>query len=113
MPAPVASGWSGRRVGLAPTGKAPPFHGARGKQTFGVAAFGSTLNQTDSSLFAPVQAENRNKELSVAARIFSSNLLDPTQHAWVLTDGDVKSHPRRRFEVRTKDIARCEHEPFA
>jgi len=27
--APVASGWSGCRVGLAPTGKAPPFHGAR------------------------------------------------------------------------------------
>ena len=25
-----ASGWSGRRVGLAPTGKAPPCHGARG-----------------------------------------------------------------------------------
>jgi hypothetical protein len=33
MPAPVASGWSGRRVGLAPTGKAPPCHGARGKRT--------------------------------------------------------------------------------
>jgi hypothetical protein len=30
MPAPGASGWSGRRVGLAPTGKAPPCHGARG-----------------------------------------------------------------------------------
>src|SRR5215467_8783319 len=30
MPAPVASGGSGRRVGLAPTGKAPPCHGARG-----------------------------------------------------------------------------------
>ena len=30
MPAPVASGWSGCRVGLAPTGKAPPCHGARG-----------------------------------------------------------------------------------
>src|SRR6202043_4156214 len=30
MSAPVASGWSGRRVGLAPTGKAPPCHGARG-----------------------------------------------------------------------------------
>jgi hypothetical protein len=28
MTAPVASGWSGRRVGLAPTGKAPPYHGA-------------------------------------------------------------------------------------
>src|SRR6516162_6572953 len=34
MPAPGASGWSGRRVGLAPTGKAPPCHGARGLQTF-------------------------------------------------------------------------------
>jgi len=34
MPAPVASGWSGRRVGLAPTGKkAPPCHGARGNRT--------------------------------------------------------------------------------
>jgi hypothetical protein len=33
MTAPVASGWSGCRVGLAPTGKAPPYHGARQKQT--------------------------------------------------------------------------------
>jgi len=33
MSAPVASGWSGRRVGLAPTGKAPPCHGARGQRT--------------------------------------------------------------------------------
>jgi hypothetical protein len=34
MPAPVASGWSGRRVGLAPTGKAPPCRGARGQRNF-------------------------------------------------------------------------------
>ncbi len=34
MPAPVASGWSGCRVGLAPTGKAPPCHGARGQRPF-------------------------------------------------------------------------------
>jgi choline dehydrogenase-like flavoprotein len=34
MSAPVASGWSGRRVGLAPTGKAPPCHGARGIRSF-------------------------------------------------------------------------------
>src|ERR1035437_4218179 len=34
MPAPVASGWSGRRVGLAPAGNAPPCHGARGKRHF-------------------------------------------------------------------------------
>jgi hypothetical protein len=33
MPAPVASGWSGHRVGLAPTGKAPPCHGAHPKRT--------------------------------------------------------------------------------
>jgi hypothetical protein len=30
--APVASGWSGCRVGLSPTGKAPPLHGARQKR---------------------------------------------------------------------------------
>ncbi len=29
---PVASGWSGCRVGLAPTGKAPPYHGAHPKR---------------------------------------------------------------------------------
>jgi hypothetical protein len=34
MPAPVASGWSGRRAGLAPAGKAPPCHGARGIRSF-------------------------------------------------------------------------------
>jgi hypothetical protein len=32
--APVASGWSGCRVGLSPTGKAPPLHGARHEGTF-------------------------------------------------------------------------------
>jgi hypothetical protein len=29
MPAPIASGWSGRRVGLAPTGKSAAFFTAR------------------------------------------------------------------------------------
>jgi hypothetical protein len=37
--APVASGWSGCRVGFAPTGKAPPFHGAHPKLTFIGTAF--------------------------------------------------------------------------
>ena len=32
--APVASGWSGCRVGLSPTGKAPPLHGAPYKRSF-------------------------------------------------------------------------------
>jgi hypothetical protein len=31
--APAASGWSARRVGFAPTGKAPPSHGARHKRS--------------------------------------------------------------------------------
>ncbi len=33
MTAPVASGWSDRRVGLAPTGKAPPYHRAHPTRT--------------------------------------------------------------------------------
>src|SRR5258707_3064224 len=33
MTAPVASGWSGCRVGFAPTGNAPPFHGAHPERT--------------------------------------------------------------------------------
>ena len=33
MTAPVAFGWSDRRVGLAPTGKAPPYHGAHPERT--------------------------------------------------------------------------------
>src|SRR5881409_1426712 len=37
MTAPVASGWSGCRVGLAPTGKAPPFHGAHPTRTLALA----------------------------------------------------------------------------
>ncbi len=32
--APVASGWSDGRVELAPTGKAPPYHGAHPIRTF-------------------------------------------------------------------------------
>ncbi|MEE9596888.1 MAG: hypothetical protein V3V96_08920, partial [Acidiferrobacterales bacterium] len=39
MTAPVASGWSDRRVGLAPTGKAPPYHGAHPTRTFGFGQF--------------------------------------------------------------------------
>jgi hypothetical protein len=34
MPAPIASSWSGCRVGIAPTGKASPYHGAHPKRTF-------------------------------------------------------------------------------
>jgi hypothetical protein len=47
MPAPAASGWSGRRAGLAPAGKAPPCHDARGLRTFGVAAASDLGSTTD------------------------------------------------------------------
>jgi hypothetical protein len=50
MTAPVASGWSYRRVGLAPTGKAPPYHGARQKLTFRP-AFQFALNRPLSNRF--------------------------------------------------------------
>ncbi len=43
MIAPVASGWSDGRVGLAPTGKAPPYHGAHPLQT--LRALDSYLNK--------------------------------------------------------------------
>src|SRR5439155_14853002 len=39
MTAPVASGWSVRRVGLAPHWKAPPFHGAHPKPPSAVQFF--------------------------------------------------------------------------
>jgi hypothetical protein len=39
--APAASGWSGCRVRLAPTGKAPPLHGARQLLPFGNLAVSS------------------------------------------------------------------------
>ena len=35
MTAPTASGWGDGRVELAPTGKAPPYHGAHPERTFG------------------------------------------------------------------------------
>jgi hypothetical protein len=47
MTAPVASGWSGGRVGLAPTGKTPPYHGAHPERTFALAQqVGSNAGQT-------------------------------------------------------------------
>src|SRR5271155_5803296 len=51
MPAPVASGWSDRRVGLAPTGKAPPCHGARGERTFSAMA---NLTRRQALIAAPM-----------------------------------------------------------
>jgi len=38
--APIASGWSkSRRVGLSPTGKSPPLHGARHNWTFNMSTY--------------------------------------------------------------------------
>ena len=58
MTAPVASGWSDARIGLAPTGKAPPYHGTHPEQTFvglddfqgGILSVLTDLAQTDNPL---------------------------------------------------------------
>jgi hypothetical protein len=42
MTSPIASGWSIRRVGLAPTGKAPPLHGAHPQPAFVKDGFGAS-----------------------------------------------------------------------
>src|SRR3984893_10024202 len=47
MPASVASGWSDCRMGLAPTGKAPPCHGARGCRAFRRARFTTRCHNVD------------------------------------------------------------------
>ncbi len=51
MTAPVASGWSDGRVGLAPTGKAPPYHGAHPEPAFPLASidFRSGLPESSES----------------------------------------------------------------
>ena len=71
MPAPGASGWSGRRVGLAPTGKAPPCHGARGKRTFREAVPASVVDPK------PTLAAVRNRvlTLALAAALFQVDYL--------------------------------------
>ncbi len=46
MTAPVASGWSDGRVGFAPTGKAPPYHGAHPERAL--------VNQVNIAHEAPV-----------------------------------------------------------
>src|SRR5438477_6348642 len=47
MTAPIASGWSDCRVGLAPTGKAPPLHGARQHRTLMLLRFaGKSISTT-------------------------------------------------------------------
>jgi len=53
MTAPVASGWSGCRVGLAPTGKAPPFHGAHPLLTVEAASSSRESGRTALSIAPP------------------------------------------------------------
>ncbi|WP_211704223.1 hypothetical protein, partial [Paraburkholderia aspalathi] len=62
--APVASGWSGCRVGLSPTGKAPPFHGARQERTFDMKA-----EIVDNLIDATVLAEDASNWLRVSIGI--------------------------------------------
>src|SRR5215510_11502966 len=79
MPAPVASGWSDRRVGLAPTGKAPPCHGARGERSFA---------KTESNgEVAPVPAIRR------------------TQLKWLFADSELSSSAGRRRQAASGGVS--------
>src|SRR5207253_10447492 len=53
MTAPVASGWSGCRVGFAPTGKAPPYHGAHPKRSSDLANQQSPVDPYHPNLVCP------------------------------------------------------------
>ena len=55
MTAPVASGWSDGRVGLAPTGKAPPYHGAHPQETL----VASNMGRGKQVNFASMHASGR------------------------------------------------------
>src|SRR6516162_9673483 len=74
MPAPAASGWSGRRVGIAPTGKAPPCHGARGWRAFVSSVPNATLCTDDQlarvGFMDPKAVENFVKVLEAAGLVF-------------------------------------------
>jgi hypothetical protein len=64
--APVASGWSCRRVGLSPTGKAPPFHGARQERSFTLTTLISakeTLNRLLKEPTGSVQRSTSRKDV--------------------------------------------------
>src|SRR5438094_1011636 len=59
MTAPVASGWSVRRVGLAPTGKAPPYHGARQERSFAESRFDHSVSATGAGRGRPASLRAR------------------------------------------------------
>ena len=60
MTAPIASGWSGCRVGLAPTGKAPPLHGAHPTRT--LASLSYCSGEVD---FSPYQRTRLSRYIAV------------------------------------------------
>jgi hypothetical protein len=69
--APAASGWSGCRVGLAPTGKAPPYHGAHPWRTLRRALNVRSLDAAggdveDPSSYLDDEIEGRERNLSDA-----------------------------------------------
>ena len=98
MPAPVASGWSGRRVGLAPTGKAPPCHGAHPERSFG-----TRLIRSPPSAWASAKARPKVAILSwnlpagsafgtVGGRLAGSIIKPMGREQWDCPGNKVRSH---------------------
>src|SRR5215510_9300608 len=95
MPAPVASGWSDRRVGLAPTGKAPPCHGARGKRTLSSHSLPATATARNAT---PAVRDTRRDRLNwMGARHSLRHLIRAEA---VLASGWVRSYPQPQIPQR-------------
>jgi hypothetical protein len=100
MTAPVASGWSIRRVGLTPTGKRRLFHGAHPKVTFGQA----TCPNRGEKCFAPLVDEIRTLSRAPHGRI-----LKPNRNSCIVrrhaTGAIGNSAPRFRIAYSTNEFS--------
>src|ERR1700719_3817411 len=101
MPASVASGWSDCRMGLAPTGKAPPCHGARGCRAFRRARFTTRCHNVD-----PVEI-GLDLGDGLAKNVLRTRVSDRKAHAFVLPTGHyaATASPLRGFGTRNSASA--------
>src|SRR5467141_4118030 len=100
MSAPVASGWSGRRVGLAPTGKAPPCHGARGKaDTTKGRRRGHPAGTTPAT---PGKNKAQGGQQALSVLLSDASLKAVQAHRKGATSNDVLNYPSRRFGMTVR-----------
>src|SRR5271169_2469684 len=98
MPAPVASGWSDCRVGLAPAGKAPLCHGARGHATFSICPDGDAhgVIADPRAFVARIAAKRRVAVITPAFPLAATRL--PLGHI-NLSGCSTATPDRKRFKI--------------